>query len=319
MTPVVVTVTLNPALDVTYHVPRLRVGATNRVVRVHVQAGGKGINVARVLHALGVPVLALAFAGGGAAGREWAADLDGAAVPHRLVAVPGETRRCVAVVPLEGGPVTELNEPGPEVPAAAWDEMVAAFREVLSGGARVAVLSGSLPPGLPPDAYARLCRLAQEAGVPAILDASGEALRAGLAGRPAVVKPNRDELLELVGAPAGGEGNGVGREWLPLLAEVRARGAGAVVASFGRDGLLALTGEGAWHARAPAVRGNPVGAGDAVVAALARAELAGVPWPERLRDAAALGAAAVACPAAGAFDPGVYARARAEAEVRAVG
>jgi tagatose 6-phosphate kinase len=268
-------------------------GEANRVTAVERRAGGKGVNVARVLHALGHDTLVCGLCGGATG----AAVLESLDLPHELVEIAGETRRTTTVVAEE---VTGFWEPGPVVTAAEWDRFTATFREQVSAASAV-VLSGSLPEGVPPDAYATLCAMGR---VPVILDSSGEALRLGLRGRPAIVKPNAEELAE-----AAGDGD------IFVAAErMREAGAGAVVASLGDQGLIAVTGEGRWRVRSPEpVAGNPTGAGDAVVAALA----AGLdrPWPERLADAVALSAAAVHAPVAGAFDAGAYRRYRELVEV----
>jgi len=162
-------------------------------------------------------------------------------------------------------------------------------------GAEAVVLSGSLPPGLPAGTYATLI---QAAGVPAVLDTHGEALRRGAAAGAAIVKPNLAELAALAGGPLATRGG-------PGLAAVAAgelSGAQAVVVTLGPDGLLAATADGCWRARPPAtVAGNATGAGDAVAAALAHGLVLGRPWHERLRHAAALGAATAAAPVAGEF------------------
>jgi 1-phosphofructokinase family hexose kinase len=293
---VILTVTLNLALDVTYHVPGVAWGAANRVARADARAGGKGVNVARVLHALGHQTVVTGLCGGptGAAVR---ADLAAAGLPEALVEIAADTRRTVTVA--GGGDATGFWEPGPPVTEAEWRRFTGVFA-ALARDAAVVVLSGSLPQGVPADAYATLCR----AGAPAILDTSGEALARGLAGGPAIVKPNADEL-----AAAGGDAE-----------RLRAAGAEAVVASLGAEGLVAVTGEGRWRAWPPAeVRGNPTGAGDAVVAALAAGLVAGTPWPDRLADAVALSAAAVHAPVAGSFDAEAYARYRAETGVEQLG
>ena len=298
----ILTVTLNLALDVTYHVPRVALGATNRVARVDSRAGGKGVNVARVLHVLGHSAVVTGLAGGptGAAVR---ADLGRAGLADALVEIAGDTRRTVTVA--GGGDATGFWEPGPPVSAAEWRRFRAGFGELLRDATAV-VLSGSLPAGVPPDAYAILCREAAAAGVPAILDTSGEALTRGLEGRPAIVKPNADELADVAAAGALLEATG----------RLRRAGAGAVVASLGADGVVGVADEGRWRARPPEeVRGNPTGAGDAAVAALAAGLVAGREWPERLADAVALSAAAVHAPVAGSFDAAAYARYRAETRV----
>jgi tagatose 6-phosphate kinase len=312
---VIVTVTLNLALDVTYEVASLQMGATNRVQGVHERAGGKGVNVARVLHALGVPVVATGIAGG-TVGARIESDLVAAGIQNELVHVQGESRRCLAVIDRSSGVVTEINEAGPVVGPESWGPFAKMLDSVL-GDAAVVVLSGSLPPGLGEDAYAELARLATNRGVATILDAGGAPLRAGLAAGPRLVKPNLAELTEATGRsfpPGSGPA-----EWMAGLADLVAAGAGAAVGSFGPEGLLALTPIGTWQAKTVSVEGNPVGAGDAAVASLARGELEGWSWPERLRDAVALSAAAVASPSAGEFDPTTYDRARRDASVIPLG
>jgi tagatose 6-phosphate kinase len=280
---VIATVTLNAALDITYRLPAVDWHGVNRVASVTARAGGKGINVARVLHALGEDAVACCLLGG-ATGEAVRADLDLESV---IVPIAGETRRTITVVDDDGA--TGFWEPGPAISGDEWAAFLAAFDAL---AADAIVLSGSLPRGVPADAYAQLI---ERARAPVILDADGEALRLGAAAGPAIVKPNRAEL-ERFGGDAGA-----------LLAA----GAGAVVVTLGDEGLVAFTSSGRFEATPPeVVSGNPTGAGDAVAAALARGLVAGVPWPELLPDAAALGAAAVAAPVAGAFDRAVYERLR---------
>ncbi|MER7505691.1 1-phosphofructokinase family hexose kinase [Nonomuraea pusilla] len=290
----ILTVTLNAALDVTYEVPPVAWDGVNRVSSVHRRAGGKGVNVARVLAALGQDVLVTGLAGG-PTGRLVEADLRAAGLPHALCGVAADSRTTLAVT--EPGRTTLFNEPGPEVTAAELSSFMERYDELLTG-ADVVVISGSLPRGVPADVYATLAAAAARRGVPAVVDADGEPLRHAPAGRPSVVKPNAEELARAVpgGTPAEG------------AEELRARGAESVVVSLGADGLLAVTPEGVFGARMPyRVEGNPTGAGDALVAGLALGLLEAAPWPDRLRRAAALGAAAVAAPVAGDFDRDVYA------------
>jgi tagatose 6-phosphate kinase len=281
---VIVTVTPNAALDVTYTVDSLVPDAVHRARDVRRRAGGKGVNVARVLHTLGADVRLIATAGG-ATGAEVAAELGAAGLAAELVPIAGETRRTTTVLSTVDGSVTLLNEPGPELSAAEWAVLA---ERVHRRAADVLVCSGSLPPGAPPDGYARLL-----GGGPSILDTSGAALLAGLAGRPAVVKPNIDELREVTGLT----------DPVAAARELRRRGAGAVVVSLGADGLLAVTASGTWHAMPSSVlTGNSTGAGDAVVAALALGLSRREPWPEILRRAVALSGAAVLGPLAGDVD-----------------
>ncbi|MFA1551388.1 1-phosphofructokinase family hexose kinase [Actinomadura chokoriensis] len=290
----IVTVTLNAALDDTYEVADARFGEVNRVAAVYRRPGGKGVNVARVLHGLGHEVVATGLAGG-AAGRQIVEGLASFGVPASFSPVAAESRRTVTVVGRDattsGGDATMFCEPGPTVTVPEWNTFVGRY-EALTRDAAVVVLSGSLPPGVPPDAYAALTRLAPG---PVVLDADGEALRLGAAGRPDVVKPNAGEL-----ARASGTGDTAAG-----IRALRAAGAGAVVVSLGPDGVLAGTPDGVLRAALDRpVPGNPTGAGDALVAALAAGLAGGLPWPERLRRAVALAACAVRSPVAGEIDAG---------------
>ncbi|MEV8536324.1 1-phosphofructokinase family hexose kinase [Streptomyces sp. NPDC051211] len=301
----ILTVTLNTALDVTYHVPRLLPHASHRVRDVRERPGGKGVNVARVLAALGHGVTVTGFAGGphGEVLRTSLAEAPG--VADALVPCAGNTRRTVAVVDASTGDTTQFNEPGPAISSVEWTRFQARYQELL-GTARAVALCGSLPPGLPVGAYAVLVRAARAAGVPVLLDTGGEALRRGVAARPDLIKPNAVELAELTGS----------REPLPATLAARRRGAHAVVASLGPAGLLAATPEGTWQAAPPrALSGNPTGAGDSAVAGLLSALAEGLDWPERLTRAVALSAATVQAPAAGEFDPRTYEELRGSVKV----
>ena len=296
----IVVVCLNPALDVTHHVDAVDWGEVNRPRAVRARPGGKGLNVARTLHALGVDVLVLGLAGG-VTGAGVEAALRERCVPAALTPVAGETRRTFSVV--DDRTVTAFHEAGPTV----GEEEFAGFRrgyERALAGATAVVLSGSLPPGLADGTYATLIEIAAAAAVPAVLDAHGEALRRGAAAGPAIVKPNLAELAALA-CPAASSAlapSADGPANLATAAAGQLRGAQAVVVTLGADGLLAATGDGCWRARAPAaVAGNATGAGDAVAAALAHGLVLGRPWDERLRHAAALGAATAAAPVAGEF------------------
>ncbi|MFE1840337.1 1-phosphofructokinase family hexose kinase [Streptomyces sviceus] len=293
----ILTVTLNTALDITYRVPSLRPHASHRVAEVVERPGGKGLNVARVLAALGHEVTVTGFTGG-ATGRIVQDRLT--AVPglvDALVPVSGPTRRTIAVVDERSGDTTQLNEPGPTVTPAEWSAFQEAYEDLVPSVSAVA-LCGSLPPGVPVGAYAGLIRTAKAAGVPVLLDTSGEALRRGVAARPDILKPNADELAELTGS----------HEPLRATQDARRRGARAVVASLGKEGLLAATAEGRWRATPPTqVPGNPTGAGDSVAAGLLSGLVEHLPWPDRLTRAVALSAATVLSPVAGEFDRAAYA------------
>ncbi|MGW3105085.1 1-phosphofructokinase family hexose kinase [Streptomyces sp. NPDC001100] len=292
----ILTVTLNTALDITYRVRELRPHGTHRVSEVTERPGGKGVNVARVLAALGHEVTVTGFTGG-ATGRvvqEQLASTPG--VLDALVPVSGATRRTTAIVDELTGDTTQLNEPGPTVTSAEWSAFQEAY-EALLGEVSAVALCGSLPPGVPVGAYAGLVRTARAAGVPVLLDTSGEPLRRGVAARPDIVKPNTDELAELTGS----------HDPLRATQDARRRGARTVVASLGARGLLAATPEGTWHATPPArIHGNPTGAGDSAAAGLLSGLVERLPWPARLARAVALSAATVLAPVAGEFDRAAY-------------
>ncbi|MEU2955307.1 1-phosphofructokinase family hexose kinase [Streptomyces xanthochromogenes] len=291
----ILTVTLNTALDITYRVPALVPHASHRVDEVTERPGGKGLNVARVLAALGHEAVVTGFVGG-PSGEVLRALLAKDAPVDELVPVEGATRRTIAVVDAATGDTTQLNEPGPLISPTEWEAFLVTYGRLLEGADAVA-LCGSLPPGLPVGAYAQLVRQARGAKVPVLLDTSGEALRRGIAARPDLVKPNADELAQLTGS----------REPLRAARDARRRGAHTVVASLGAEGLLAVSPDGLWQAAPPAVvRGNPTGAGDSAVAGLLSGLVEGLDWPGRLTRAVALSAATVAAPTAGEFDRATY-------------
>jgi tagatose 6-phosphate kinase len=309
---VILVVALNPALDITYRVDRVDWAGVNRPAEVHVSPGGKGLNVARVLHALGADVLLTGLAGGAAGGMVRSA-LDACDVRAALTEIAGETRRTFAVVDSDRDETAMFNEPGPLIAADEYERFLAVYAAGLQRSSAV-VLSGSLPPGLPPGTYADLIGAAAQAQVPALLDTSGAPLALGAAAGPAVVKPNLAELSAAVGRPLawpGWQDEDAVAEVAEAAAALRGSGSTAVVVTLGAAGLLAVTPEGCWRAVPEHVPGNPTGAGDAALAGLARGVAAGHPWPERVADAAALGAAAVAAPVAGQFDPSHFRRALA--------
>jgi tagatose 6-phosphate kinase len=311
-------VALNPALDITHHVPSVDWSGVNRPAAVAARPGGKGLNVARTLRAIGAQVQVVGLAGGvtGEAVRSALSDL---AIPAAFTPVRAETRRTFAVVDSDRGRTALFNEPGPAVEAGEYEEFSVTYKTALPDSAAV-VLSGSLPPSLPSDTYAQLTGIATAAGVPVLLDAHGAALRLGAAAGPAIVKPNLAELEDLAGHPlstpqtspapkATSAPGGADRVAVAAAAaQLRATGPQAVVVSLGADGLLACTGDGDWLAVPPGdVAGNPTGAGDAVAAGLVHGLVTGQSWAERLRHAVALGTASAAAPVAGEFRQADYA------------
>ncbi|WIM15572.1 hexose kinase [Microbacterium sp. zg-B96] len=299
----ILTVTPNPALDCTWHVAALTPGDSHRVGAGAERAGGKGINVARVLHATGTDTLALATAGG-ATGDALALDLRAAGLAHRLVPVAASTRRSIAVVDDGRGEATLLNERGA---ALSPDEVTALLHtaRTLAAGAAAVVLSGSLPAGIRSEDVGLLAADLVATGTIVIADVTGPALMAAAEAGAHVVKPNAAELHETTGCA----------DVLTGARMLLERGAGLVIVSLGADGML-LVGRTAPDRPLRArlrrtLHGNPTGAGDAAVAAVAAAlvqrgsaadltddELAGL-----ARDAVAWSASAVLMPQAGEVSP----------------
>jgi tagatose 6-phosphate kinase len=290
------TVTLNLALDVTYEVDELVVGGSHRVGVIRQRAGGKGVNVARVASTLGHQVLVLGFVGG-VTGEVVAEELFDAGLTALLTPIAGETRRTVAIVNGADGDATIFNETGPSVSADEWR----AFNDRMPWG-RLGVLacSGSLPPGLPSDAYAELAVRARHHDVLTVIDAGGDALTAA-AKAGAVVRSNASELRDALGDTTVEEG---ARHLVEL-------GATAAVITDGSRGMVAASHKGVWRAQpVEQVSGNPTGAGDActAVVAAAVAESPQPDWSVVLKSAVAASAAAVLTPVAGDIDLAAYRR-----------
>src|ERR687889_278704 len=193
----IVTVTLNAALDRTLSVPNFRLGRRHRAVDSTTMAGGKGVNVARALKALGQPVIATGVAGGHT-GTRIIEQLTGEAILNDFVRIGDESRTSTAVVDPTTGEQTEINERGPDVSEAELELFVDKLL-YLAKGAAVCVFSGSLPRGVPDELYGRLIAEINRLGVLTVLDAEGESLRLGTRPEPGIVTPNEPEAEELVG------------------------------------------------------------------------------------------------------------------------
>lgn len=301
----IITVTLNVALDRTVAVPRFRLGHRHRVVESSRAAGGKGVNVARALKALGEPVIATGLAGGptGSRIREL---LSAEEVLHDFVEVSGDSRTNYSVVDPTNGEQTEVNQRGPEVTT----EEIERFTDrliYLARGCSHCVLAGSLPPGAPNDLYARLISELRTVGVPVILDSDGEPMRQGLRAQPAIVAPNITEAEEAVGFEFGELGD-IG-EGVRGLIEL---GAAEAYVTSGH-GCTAIAGPaGARHRYEASIDPlEPVagaGSGDAFLAGLVSANRAGLGVEEGLAFAVACGAESTQHLGAGELDPADVAR-----------
>ncbi len=294
----------NLTIDRTGALDELRPGRVLRFRTMAVTPGGKGLNVARAAKALGAPALLVGFVPG-RIGAAAAAMIEAEDIVLRGVAASGELRS-TSIILEAGGRTTVLNEPGPSLAPGDWEAYEAAIVAALPGQ-RVLVCSGSVPPGAPADAYARLVALAEAGGALGVVDTSGTALATALAAFPDAVLPNLGEAEQLLGKACV--------EDVDATADARPRAlaaAGALVARGARAAVVTAAAAGAamvdasrtlWLA-APAVTvRNPIGAGDAFAAGLAVALERGADLPDAARAGIAAGAAAVERPLAGDLDP----------------
>lgn len=282
----ILTVSLNAAVDVVYHADHFAVDRINHVHSARRMAGGKANNVARVLAALGQPVIATGFAGG-ANGQFIQEDLHDRGVATAFVPTPVENRVCTTVIDAAGKTLTEIRERGQSLTEQDGDRFIAQFARLLER-ADLVIISGSLPPGLPEDFYGRLVSQAfQQTQVRCIVDASGSALRGVLPASPYLLKPNLDELQEWAGTPLPDE-----RAVVKAARRLIEEGPLVVAVSLGARGLILVSPEGGWRVVPPAVTPlNTVGSGDSLVAGFAAGLMQGLPAEEILRLAVACGTA----------------------------
>ena len=283
----ILTVTLNAAIDRTVAVPNFRLGHRHRAVESRTVAGGKGINVARALNRLGRPVIATGFAGG-PTGMRMIEQLRDEAVLTDFTQIAGETRVNMAVIDPTSGEQTEINERGPAVSPEEVEAFVARLR-YLAEGAEICVIAGSLPPGAGGDLYARLVKELADRDVIVVLDAEGEAMLAGLRAGVAIVTPNEREAEELVGQEFADR-----RDLAHGLSELLRLGAGEAAITR-PDGCVAAIGQGS-ERRFVEVRTEPldtvstVGSGDAFLAGYVAARYEDRPADECLAYGVACGA-----------------------------
>lgn len=268
----IVTVTLNPAVDKTVETDRLVHGGLNRIGQVRVDAGGKGINVSKTIRELGGQSLAVGFLGGNS-GKVITSALDERGISHDFIRVEGETRTNTKVAEADGT-VTELNEPGP---AIGEEQIVQLLKklETYAGPETLFVLSGSVPAGVDSHIYSRIIQLVHERGAKVLLDADGEPFCHALSRKPDMIKPNHVELQEYARCdhPASAD------ELLGTARKLRENGTETVMVSMGAEGAMLV--RGAYEAFSPALPvkvQSTVGAGDAMAAALAYA------WEKKFGD-----------------------------------
>lgn len=297
--PRVVFVAANPSIDRLYEVERLAVGGIHRPALVVARPGGKGLNAARAAARLGGRVSAVGIVGGRAG--DWIVEqLAALGIEAPMASSSGETRTCVSILDRSNGTLTEVYEPGETIDRPAWEALEAIVaHELERGDVGALAVSGSLPPGAPVEGYARIGRIAATWSVPVLADAYGPALAAVLAERPAVLKVNAGEAGEAVGLTVDDPGVAV-----MAARRLRDRGADAVVVTLGAAGAVVVEATAEVRLVPPDVRGAyPVGSGDAFLAGLAVALVAGVPLVEAARRGMAAGIANALLPGAGDLDP----------------
>jgi 1-phosphofructokinase len=282
-----VTLSLNPAIDQTVELDALRPGAVNLARGAVRHAGGKGINVAACLADWGAAPVAAGLLGE-ANDAPFNALFATRGIQDCCVRIPGETRTNIKLLDLGSGATTDINLPGTAPSPEALDTALAALHAAIRPGS-IAVLAGSLPPGLPAETYAELVALLSEQGARVVVDASGAALSAVLAAEalPHAIKPNRHELEAWAGHPLP--------DRAALLAAARglvARGVALVAVSLGAEGAIFVAGEAAVMVHAPTIAvTSSVGAGDAMVAGIAAGLGDGLPLEALARRAVAFSAA----------------------------
>ncbi len=291
----IITLTLNPALDITYQLDELDPQQVNKVTAKWLHPGGKGINVAKVLAALGEEPVCWTMLGG-YTGNQILELLEPQPFPVKHLKIGSVSRQNIKLQ--VQGRYIEINEPGPVIIKAELKAFEDLFFPSLVK-AKILVLSGSLPQGIPDDYYARLILEAGKLGLKVILDTSGEPLRQALASGVFLVKPNRSELEALLGRELP-----TPVEIVEGARQVVAAGAKNVLVSLGGQGALLVNDGGVWESKPPRVHlTSPLGAGDSMVAGcaayLARTE--DYNYPQMLREATAAGTAAVEKP--GSLEP----------------
>jgi 1-phosphofructokinase family hexose kinase len=311
----IITVTLNSAIDKTLVVPNFRLGRRHRSVEQTTMPGGKGVNVARAIKRLGKPVIATGFAGG-PTGTRIVEALTDESILNDFVRTREESRTNTAVLDPTTGVQTEINERGPEVSAQEL-ELFCDKLLYLAQGAELCVFAGSLPRGVPPEIYANLLRDLRKLGVVCIVDAEGEPLRQAVRAEPDVISPNELEAEELVG-----------HEWNEdedralAVAEMCQLGAREAIMTV-PDGCFARVAESGgfrlYRVRVDELEARAaIGSGDALLAGYVAGRYAGESPQDCLRYGVACGAESVNHLGAGVIDPARVGRLLDEVEVEAI-
>ncbi len=293
----ILTVTLNVAIDKRYVVEDFKIGQVMRVKECNYTAGGKGLNVSKVAAIAGEEVLATGFVGGHA-GAYVEEALAQAGIKSDFVHAQGETRSCINIFDPINRTQTEFLEPGFTVTKQDIEAFLTKFR-ALAKESSVISISGSVPRGVDESLYPQLIAIGKELGKKVLLDTSGKLLEAGLAAKPSFIKPNGDEIRALLGRDVSDERSAAG-----AAKALCKKGIETAVVSLGKKGAVAASQEGVYFAVPPEVEVvNTVGCGDSMVAAFAVGFCRGLSVKECLRLATAVSSSNAHCVETGHFVP----------------
>lgn len=268
----IVTITMNPAIDKTIEIDELKIGDLNRIKKVEIDAGGKGINVSKTIFELGGESLATGFLAGNA-GKTIENVLNSTGIKTDFIWVEGETRTNTKVFE-SSGTLTELNEAGVVIPREKLEELKEKIR-ALAGKDTLFVLAGSIPAGVDKNIYTEFINIAHEKGATVLLDADGDVFRNAVEAVPDIIKPNDHELAEYFGIDKlmGAD------ETIEAAAKFVEKGISTVAVTLGKDGAILVKGDYKVKSEAvPVKKHSTVGAGDAFVAGLAYA------WDKKMSD-----------------------------------
>ena len=281
----ILTVTANAAIDKRYVVERYGVGNVNRVKSCTANAGGKGINVARVASIVGEKMTATGFLGGHA-GKFIEERVAARGIIGDFVWCEGESRTCINICDEVNQQQTEFLEPGFSVTEEDCERLVKKFVSILPK-CKVVTISGSTPKGASSDLYKTLIREAESYGKPVLLDTSGQLLEDCLLERPTMIKPNIDEIRALTGRPMNSR-----QGMIRAAQDLHDDGIRIVAISLGSEGSLISCDEGVFDVKVPKIDAvNTVGCGDSMIAGFAVGMSRGLPMEEVIRLASAVSAA----------------------------
>ena len=280
----ILTITLNPSIDRRYTLEEFQKGEVIRANNVQYTAGGKGLNVTRVIRSFKEPVMATGFLGG-FSGDYILNQLDNMEIKYNFISIEGETRSCLAIIS-EDGTQTEILENGPIISKEEMERFLELYKNLLKDF-NIIVASGSLPKGLFANTYGELIKIGKDMGKKFILDTSGEALEYGIEAAPFLVKPNKEELENLMGRTINSK-----KDIIDGANYILNKGVNMVVVSLGKDGSMVFYEDKIYKVEAPNIKVvNSVGSGDAMIAGFAISLMRNYDFQYMLKFATACGTA----------------------------